>query len=156
MRRLAAAPLVLVGAALAGGVAPAIASTGASIDVGSIDVKEELLPGGEYKLPTFGVRNPGTEPTNYQLVVAYMDDQNLRQPPAASGELRVVDTRVARGRAYWAVIGGSLGQATGDTPPAATPVAPKDRSRRIRRRKPVFRGYGDSRSMRHDPSRWRA
>ena len=72
---------VAVASLVAGG--PAAASTGASIDVGSIAISEGLSPGGEYRLPTFGVRNPGTEATSYELVVSYVDDQVALRPPAA-------------------------------------------------------------------------
>lgn len=71
----------LVGMALAG-VVPAAATTGVSIDVSRINVTQELAPGGEYTLPTFGVRNPGTESTNYAIVVTYVDGQEAHQPPA--------------------------------------------------------------------------
>ena len=64
--------LLLAGAALAN-AAPALSSSGVSIDVASIDVSEELQPGTEYRLPTFGVRNPGTQSTTYRLVVNHSD-----------------------------------------------------------------------------------
>lgn len=53
-----------------------------SIDVGTIAVRERLVPGGEYRLPTFGVRNPGTEPTAYVIAVSYVDGQEALRPPA--------------------------------------------------------------------------
>jgi hypothetical protein len=75
--------LALAGVALLG-AAPAVgASTGVSIDVGRIDVSQSLAPGGEYRLPTFGVRNPGTEATTYRLVVSYVDGQDAASPPEA-------------------------------------------------------------------------
>jgi hypothetical protein len=60
---------------------PALASTGVSIDVARIAVSEDLLPGNEYRLPAFGVRNPGTEPTTYRLTISYVADQESLQPP---------------------------------------------------------------------------
>ena len=63
-----------------GVAAPVWASMGVSIDVGRIDVSEDLAPGGEYRLPAFGVRNPGTEPTTYKLVVSYIDGQDAGRP----------------------------------------------------------------------------
>jgi hypothetical protein len=60
---------------------PALASTGVSIDVARIAVSEDLLPGNEYRLPTFGVRNPGTESTTYRLTISYIADQGTLQPP---------------------------------------------------------------------------
>jgi hypothetical protein len=82
MTRLLRLALLAVGASLLSWV-PAAASTGVSIDVGSIAISEDLAPGGEYKLPTFGVRNPGTEATSYVLVVSYVDDQAALRPPEA-------------------------------------------------------------------------
>lgn len=60
---------------------PVAATTGVSIDVARIAVSEDLLPGNEYRLPMFGVRNPGTEPTTYHLTISYVDDQAALQPP---------------------------------------------------------------------------
>jgi hypothetical protein len=81
MRRICIALAVAaLTATLAG---PALATTGVSIDVSRIDVSEQLAPGGEYQLPRFGVRNPGTEATSYEMVVTYIDGQDAKQPPAA-------------------------------------------------------------------------
>jgi hypothetical protein len=82
MRRASWVPLVLAGALLLS-AASAAATTGVSIDVGSIAIREELSPGGEYRLPTFGVRNPGTEETSYVMLVSYLDGQETLQPPKA-------------------------------------------------------------------------
>lgn len=73
--------LLLAAIGLAGSV-PVLATTGVSIDVSRIAVSEQLAPGGEYQLPRFGVRNPGTESTSYALVVTYVDGQDAQQPPA--------------------------------------------------------------------------
>jgi hypothetical protein len=84
----------------------AAASTGVSIDVGSIAVSQVLVPGEEYTLPTFGVRNPGTEATTYRVVVTYVDGQAGVAPAEAwftfdpgdltigPGESRPVRTRL--------------------------------------------------------------
>ena len=79
-RRLVALALGMVLAA--GAPAAAVGSTGVSIDVGSIAVADQLAAGGEYRLPTFGVRNPGTEPTSYAIAISYMDEQSPMRPPA--------------------------------------------------------------------------
>ena len=79
MIRLLRLALLAAGASLLGGV-PAAASTGVSIDVGSIAISEQLSPGGQYRLPTFGVRNPGTDPTDYTLVVSFVDGQTTLRP----------------------------------------------------------------------------
>ena len=75
-------PILLAGAALLG-AAPAAASTGVSIDLARIDVSETLDRGGRYDLPTFGVRNPGTERTSYTLEVSYIDGQRARRPSSS-------------------------------------------------------------------------
>lgn len=80
MRMRALFLVALAGAALAG-VMPVGATTGVSIDTSRIEVGDELAPGGEYQLPTFGVRNPGTEATAYEIVVTYVDGQAAHQPP---------------------------------------------------------------------------
>jgi hypothetical protein len=79
-RRLAV--LLGLGAALLVSAAPVFAGKAVSIDVGTIAVRERLVPGGEYRLPTFGVRNPGTEPTAYVIAVSYVDGQEALRPPA--------------------------------------------------------------------------
>ena len=61
-------------------VAAVNATTGVAIDVGSIAIREPLPPGGEYRLPPFGVRNPGSEPTSYVIVVSYVDGQTTLRP----------------------------------------------------------------------------
>jgi hypothetical protein len=49
---------------------PAVAQQqGVAIDVGRIDVDEQLAAGERYQLPTIGVRNPGTAPTDYRMAV---------------------------------------------------------------------------------------
>lgn len=82
MRRRAATITLALGAALLASAAPAAGGIAVSIDVGSIAVREQLVPGGEYRLPTFGVRNPGTEPTSYVLSVSYVDGQEGLRPAA--------------------------------------------------------------------------
>jgi hypothetical protein len=77
------AVLLGLGAALLVSAAPVFAGKAVSIDVGTIAVREVLVPGGEYRLPTFGVRNPGTEPTAYVIAVSYVDGQARLRPPEA-------------------------------------------------------------------------
>jgi hypothetical protein len=81
MRRPIGSTVLALGAVLLVGTAPVAAGKAVSIDVGSIAVREQLVPGGEYKLPTFGVRNPGTEETSYILTVSYVDGQEALRPP---------------------------------------------------------------------------
>jgi hypothetical protein len=82
VRRRAATISLAFGAALFASAAPAAGGVAVSIDVGSIAVREQLVPGGEYRLPTFGVRNPGTESSSYVLAVSYVDGQEGLRPPA--------------------------------------------------------------------------
>lgn len=82
MRRRIGTSVLALGVALLVGASPVAGSKAVSIDVGSIAVREQLVPGGEYRLPTFGVRNPGTESTSYVLAVSYVDGQAALRPPA--------------------------------------------------------------------------
>jgi hypothetical protein len=81
MKRIATLALLAVGASLSSG-APVAASQAVSIDVARIAVREGLAPGGQYKLPTFGVRNAGTDPTSYTIEVSYVAGEATLQPPA--------------------------------------------------------------------------
>jgi len=47
----------------------AAADRGVALDIGRIDIEQALVPGGNYRLPAFGVRNPGDERTSYLLKV---------------------------------------------------------------------------------------
>jgi hypothetical protein len=106
VRRRAGSSVIALGVALLVGAAPVAAGRAVSIDVGSIAVREQLVPGGEYRLPTFGVRNPGTESTAYVLTVSYVDGQEGLRPPAewftfepatltlGVGESRAVETKL--------------------------------------------------------------
>jgi hypothetical protein len=76
-----AAAILALGAALLASAAPVAATRAVSIDVGTIAVREQLSPGGEYRLPPFGVRNPGTETTSYAITVSYVDGQRPLRPP---------------------------------------------------------------------------
>jgi hypothetical protein len=67
---------------LAGGEA-ARADRGVSIDLGRIEIEQPLAPGGSYRLPTIGVRNPGDERTRYRLNVAAVDVEGAKAPPVA-------------------------------------------------------------------------
>jgi len=61
---------------------PAAATTGVSVDLGRVDITEQLSPGGSYNLPTIGVRNPGTERTSYTMVANPITDPTHKAPPA--------------------------------------------------------------------------
>jgi len=72
--------LLLVGNGIVGAT-PVAATTGVAIDVARITIPEALAPGGTYNLPTFGVRNPGTEATSYKMTVSYVDGEEAARPP---------------------------------------------------------------------------
>jgi hypothetical protein len=61
-------------------VHPAAAASGVSVDLGRIEITEQLQPGGSYNLPTIGVRNPGTERTSYVMVASPVQDPELGSP----------------------------------------------------------------------------
>lgn len=64
--------------------APAVAaSTGVAIDLGRITIQQNLTPGGSYRLPTMGVRNPGTETTSYELKASPLEIDGREPSPAS-------------------------------------------------------------------------
>jgi hypothetical protein len=100
---------VVAAAAVAAAIiiaAPAEASQGVRIDLGRIDVKQHLVRGGSYRLPTIGVSNPGTERTTYRMGVSHLSGQrevpipdswihwSLRQFTLAPGQTRAVAARL--------------------------------------------------------------
>ena len=78
-RLVPVAALAVVGALLMG--APAAADRGVSIDVGRVAVTQKLLPGAGYRLPAFGVRNPGDEPATYRMVSSSVTGQDGNEVP---------------------------------------------------------------------------
>ena len=73
------AVVALAGALLVG--APAGAQRGVSLDLGQVRVTDRLVPGGGYRLPTFGVRNPGDERATYRMVISTITNQRGKEPP---------------------------------------------------------------------------
>lgn len=65
-----AACLAATGAVLLSIAGPAAATTGVSVDLGRIEITQQLAPGGAYNLPSLGVRNPGTERTSYVMIAS--------------------------------------------------------------------------------------
>jgi hypothetical protein len=59
--------IVLAAVAVGVGTPSALASKGVAIDLGRVEIQQKLTPGGSYRLPVMGVRNPGTETTSYEL-----------------------------------------------------------------------------------------
>jgi hypothetical protein len=60
----------------------AAASKGVAIDLGRIEIEQKLTPGGSYRLPLMGVRNPGTEATMYELKASPVEVDGRKAPPA--------------------------------------------------------------------------
>ncbi len=58
------------------------AQPGVGIMPGIIRVDEPLLPGGRYNLPSLQVVNTGSEPSDYEVELAFMAEQEELQPPA--------------------------------------------------------------------------
>jgi hypothetical protein len=73
--------LVLLAAGSLLGAPAARGDQGVSIDVGRVAVTEDLLAGGSYRLPTFGVTNPGSTRAAYRLAVSYVEGQRADRPP---------------------------------------------------------------------------
>ena len=140
MKRLAAgrqAGCALIASLMLGSATPVLASTGVSVDLGRIDITEQLSPGGSYNLPTLGVRNPGTERTSYAMVANGPSDPDRAAPPPAwfhfepatltldPGERRSVRVRLvvptdAEPGDYIALVGAQIvAQGTGATVGAA-------------------------------------
>lgn len=58
----------------------AFASVGVGVNLGKIEIKESLKPGGIYNFPSMGVINTGDEPGEYELAVTYHQDQPQLRP----------------------------------------------------------------------------
>lgn len=86
--------------------AAATASKGVAVDLGRIEIDQQLTPGGSYRLPVMGVRNPGTERTSYELHASGLQLGGRDAPPEnwfrfsparltlAPGESRPVKIRI--------------------------------------------------------------
>jgi hypothetical protein len=98
---------LVAGCALALASTPlAAASSGVSVDLGRIEISQQLSPGGAYTLPTIGVSNPGSEATSYVMVASPVADPAFEAPPAswfefsppgmtlAPGETRPIHVRI--------------------------------------------------------------
>jgi hypothetical protein len=98
------------------------ATRGVAIDLGRIEIQQKLTPGGSYRLPTMGVRNPGTITTSYALQASALVMKGKDAPPASwfhfspsrltlkASETRAVQVRIdlptgARPGNYVALVG---------------------------------------------------
>jgi len=112
--------LALLVALLATG-SSARADVGVGVNLGRIEIDDDLSPGGRYRLPTLGVINTGDEPGDYEVVISYLADQEERRPPEdwfefdpqrfflEAGETQAVNIRIslptgARPDDYFALI----------------------------------------------------
>jgi hypothetical protein len=77
---IAALVAALAGACLLGS-APARADRGVALDLGRVEITAHLLPGGRYRLPAFGIRNPGDVSTAYRMVVSQIRNGKRLGPP---------------------------------------------------------------------------
>lgn len=57
------------------------AQAGVGVNLGSIQVDEDLAPGGRYYLPFVGVINTGQEASDYSVRISYRTDQEQLRPP---------------------------------------------------------------------------
>ena len=89
-----AALLVVAGAGMLLLASPVGAGRGVAVDLGRIDIDQPLAPGGAYRLPELGVRNPGDERTSYRLKVWPIRGAALA-PPA--GWFRITPERLTLG-----------------------------------------------------------
>lgn len=74
MRRLLFITIAALSAVLASSD-NAAADRGVALDLGKLEISQVLTPGGGYRLPPVGVRNPGDEVTTYRMVVSSVQGQ---------------------------------------------------------------------------------
>jgi hypothetical protein len=88
--------VLLAGACLL--AVPAGADRGVALDLGRVEITDGLLAGGGYRLPAFGVRNPGGERTSYRMVVSYVTGQKGLEPPQAWFHFKPAQFALAPGK----------------------------------------------------------
>lgn len=84
--------LALLAAGLLVSPSSSFAARGVALDLGRIDVAQTLTPGGGYRLPPVGVRNPGDESTSYRIVVSEL--RGLEGKPIPAEWLRFEPTEL--------------------------------------------------------------
>jgi hypothetical protein len=95
MRRL---PVPLIAACLLLTPGAALADQGVALDLGRLDIAQTLTPGGGYRLPPIGVRNPGDEVTSYRIVVSHVEGQNGKPIPDAWVHVRPAELTLRPGK----------------------------------------------------------
>jgi hypothetical protein len=88
--------LALAGLLVPSGVAAA--DRGVALDLGRLDVEQTLTPGGGYRLPPLGVRNPGDEVTSYKIVVSHVEGQEGKPIPNAWVHVEPAELTLKPGR----------------------------------------------------------
>lgn len=85
----------------------ASADRGVALDLGKLEIAQTLTPGGGYRLPPVGVRNPGDEVTTYRMTVSSVQGQAGTPVPEdwfdfepnevtlEPGQTKKVDTRLS-------------------------------------------------------------
>jgi hypothetical protein len=96
MRRVSVVLIALGGLLISAGIASA--DRGVALDLGRLDVAQKLTPGGGYRLPPLGVRNPGDEVTSYRIVVSHVEGQAGKPIPAAWVHVKPAELTVKPGR----------------------------------------------------------
>ncbi len=71
--RLSAAAVAVLAAFVLPGASSA--DRGVALDLGKLEIEQTLTPGGGYRLPLVGVRNPGDEVTTYRMIVSSVQGQ---------------------------------------------------------------------------------
>jgi hypothetical protein len=97
MRRLGYTTFVGLAALLAT-TGTALADRGVALDLGRLDVAQKLTPGGGYRLPPIGVRNPGDEVTSYRIVVSHVQGQDGKPIPEAWVHVKPTELTLKPGR----------------------------------------------------------
>jgi hypothetical protein len=96
MRRFPVILFVLGSILVSAGVASA--NRGVALDLGRIDVAQKLTPGGGYRLPPLGVRNPGDEATSYRIVVSHVEGQHGKPIPEDWVQVKPAELTLKPGR----------------------------------------------------------
>jgi hypothetical protein len=94
----AATPLVVALAGLLLSSSGAAADRGVALDLGRLDVAQQLMPGGGYRLPPLGVRNPGDEETSYRIGVSHVQGQDGKPIPESWVQVKPAELTLKPGR----------------------------------------------------------
>jgi hypothetical protein len=77
---------------------PGSADRGVALDLGRLDIAQKLTPGGGYRLPPLGVRNPGDEVTSYRIVISHVEGQDGKPIPKAWVHVKPSELTLKPGR----------------------------------------------------------